>query len=54
MEYVVAPFRTMAEWAGIAYSAYPGVCQGVVTVFGFVVLWVAFQVIAHRYTSSDK
>lgn len=48
MDYFIDPFRTMYQWAGMAYSAYPGVCQGVMTVVAGIALWFAFLVIAHR------
>jgi hypothetical protein len=48
MDYLTDPFRSIAEWAVIAYSSYPGVCQGAATVTGLIVLWLASQVIAHH------
>lgn len=48
MEYLIAPVATLAQWAGIAYIANPGVCEGVATVVVAVALWVSFQVALQR------
>lgn len=48
MDYLIDPFRTMSQWAGMAYAAYPGACQGVMTVIACITLWIAFLAFAHH------
>lgn len=48
MHYLIDPFRQMYQLAAVGYSVFPGVCQGLLTVFACLALWVVSLVIAHR------
>lgn len=48
MEYLLDPFRTVALWAGMAYSISPGVCQGAAVVLLCLGLAAAVQVVLIR------
>lgn len=48
MDYLIDPFRTMYQWAGIAYSAYPGAFHGAGIALTVVFLYFAVIEIAAR------